>query len=521
MTPEGQKRLPLQFRLSSSGSALVSAFSSIFTKKSWTTLHNCCNNIHNKKIIQLPLIMPVKPHHPPHPSQNDCTMTTMNNSSNNSKKQTFPRKLFALLENAETLGYSNIISWQPCGESFRVWDPERLEQEILPAYFKQSKFKSFLRQINTYHFQRITSGVNRGGYAHPCFLRHRGPESACEDVKRLAPDGDNNSTTCNDSNSNSRSYYSAPSRFFGTKSFFDIRDTAATAALPRLPAPIPLEQARIKSGEITSNDLDSFVNLFDNGPPVVEGRDEQESNKAATSILGVTNVTPKAMEFAADTLLSQPSNKGGLSELEPIPVVTPDPLSTSPSLASSTVTSSSSTPEGAAPMPPPPSLPQAHHAPGVLMPRTTTTSAATVRMIPPPSPLQNSDLHRNENTFPRKVYRMLQDVETNGNHHIVSWINDGTAFQVHDPDAFVQEILPLYFDQSLYESFRRQLNMYSFTRITRGPRKGTCYHKDFIQSDPSRLDKITRRRKTKNKIHTKKKPSSTRTTLSISSIDEC
>jgi HSF-type DNA-binding len=71
----------------------------------------------------------------------------------------------------------------------------------------------------------------------------------------------------------------------------------------------------------------------------------------------------------------------------------------------------------------------------------------------------------NENNFPRKLYRLLEDCEKNPNNcHIVSWSDDGTCFSVNCKKQFVELILPTYFDQTQYASFRRQLNMYDFVR---------------------------------------------------------
>jgi hypothetical protein len=70
-----------------------------------------------------------------------------------------------------------------------------------------------------------------------------------------------------------------------------------------------------------------------------------------------------------------------------------------------------------------------------------------------------------EYNFPRKLYRLLQDCESNAEYRsIVSWSQDGTTFKVHCKKRFVTTILPNYFDQTQYASFRRQLNMYSFLR---------------------------------------------------------
>lgn len=59
-------------------------------------------------------------------------------------KKGFPLKLYALLEDdPET---SDVASWQPGGQSFKVHKPKAFSAEMLPRRFKQTKYKSFLRQ---------------------------------------------------------------------------------------------------------------------------------------------------------------------------------------------------------------------------------------------------------------------------------------------------------------------------------------------------------------------------------------
>ena len=97
-----------------------------------------------------------------------------------------------------------------------------------------------------------------------------------------------------------------------------------------------------------------------------------------------------------------------------------------------------------------------------------------------------------ENVFPQKLHFLLNQAEKGGFDHIISWVNDGAAFKVHDPKAFLEKVMPNYFDQSKFESFRRQLNLYGFQRVSRGPSRGIYYHQFFLQSEPSLCQSITR-----------------------------
>ena len=84
-----------------------------------------------------------------------------------------------------------------------------------------------------------------------------------------------------------------------------------------------------------------------------------------------------------------------------------------------------------------------------------------------------------------KLHIMLDEVEKSGDQHIVSWFEHGRSFRVHKPKAFVKKIIPLYFRQTHYKSFQRQLHLYEFTRTKRGPEAGAYSHSLFIRGSMS------------------------------------
>jgi hypothetical protein len=101
------------------------------------------------------------------------------------------------------------------------------------------------------------------------------------------------------------------------------------------------------------------------------------------------------------------------------------------------------------------------------------------------SDYENNDPSQTERIFPWKLHTMLEDAQRDGFQHIVSWVEDGTAFKVHDSKEFVAKVMPNYFYQTRYESFRRQLNLYGFTRVVKGPNRGIISHSYLIKSDRS------------------------------------
>lgn len=65
---------------------------------------------------------------------------------------------------------------------FKVHDQKEFAKHIMPHYCRHSRYKSFLRQLSMYKFQRVTEGPNRGAYRHPHFLRNR--IGLCELINR-------------------------------------------------------------------------------------------------------------------------------------------------------------------------------------------------------------------------------------------------------------------------------------------------------------------------------------------------
>ena len=112
--------------------------------------------------------------------------------------------------------------------------------------------------------------------------------------------------------------------------------------------------------------------------------------------------------------------------------------------------------------------------------------------------------------FPTKLHLMISKVEGSGLRHVVSWWDPlhlvcvlffryatqtnkqcvhcirarqphGRCFVVHKPKEFVADVMPTYFRQSKLTSFQRQLNLYGFVRITKGPDRGGYYHELFLR----------------------------------------
>jgi hypothetical protein len=102
-------------------------------------------------------------------------------------------------------------------------------------------------------------------------------------------------------------------------------------------------------------------------------------------------------------------------------------------------------------------------------------------MLPRGSKRQNAR-HRDAATlFPLKLHKLLSMVEMEGLSSIISWQAHGRAFKIHKPKDFLEKVMPIHFHQTKIASFRRQLNLYGFLRITKGLDKGAYYHEYFLR----------------------------------------
>lgn len=98
--------------------------------------------------------------------------------------------------------------------------------------------------------------------------------------------------------------------------------------------------------------------------------------------------------------------------------------------------------------------------------------------------------------FPKRLYDMLEDADRGGYSHIISWMPDGESFKIHvdgsvdeEDEKAIVEILKRTFNQTRFKSFLRQLQLYGFERIYKGPRRGECRHKLLVRGQRDLLHK--------------------------------
>ena len=75
-------------------------------------------------------------------------------TNENGFKRTFPEKLMEILDQPDV---QDCMMWTPDGDSFRITSVNKCTSEVLPRFFKQTKFPSFVRKLNRWGFKQVRS----------------------------------------------------------------------------------------------------------------------------------------------------------------------------------------------------------------------------------------------------------------------------------------------------------------------------------------------------------------------------
>jgi hypothetical protein len=86
--------------------------------------------------------------------------------------------------------------------------------------------------------------------------------------------------------------------------------------------------------------------------------------------------------------------------------------------------------------------------------------------------------------FPDKLHAVLEQTENDGLADIISWQPHGRCFVLRQPDKLAQLLERHFPTITKLTSFRRQLNLYGFRRISHGKDRNGYYHEFFLRYRP-------------------------------------
>ena len=94
--------------------------------------------------------------------------------------------------------------------------------------------------------------------------------------------------------------------------------------------------------------------------------------------------------------------------------------------------------------------------------------------------------------FPVKLFNMILAAEREGKGSIVSFTSSGRGFVLYNPVGLEKDLLPRFMGKIKYASFKRQLHLYEFKYVSKGPEAGSFTHPLFCKGNPEACTFISR-----------------------------
>lgn len=93
------------------------------------------------------------------------------------------------------------------------------------------------------------------------------------------------------------------------------------------------------------------------------------------------------------------------------------------------------------------------------------------------------------------LMNLLDILNENLHHNIISWSNDGKSFIIYNLKDFTDKILPSFFKHKNFPSFHRQLNLYGFIRDKNILTGKAFKHPLFLKDRPDLTENIHKKQK--------------------------
>jgi hypothetical protein len=391
----------------------------------------------------------------------------------------FLKRLRNVLLHADEIGETSIISWSSSGRSFKVNRRDAFVKLFLPAIIMDSsKYGAFQKILRRWGFAHITTGPEEGGYLHPFFLRYQ--PKLCEKLtqprmQELAsskehpempqPQVPRPRTNPKLAGKSALSYF-IPQMKHQTKSFQKrarnaddstpsaspnttpsaspnkvAKHTVSTSAVPPSPRGAILNQEKESDQAVflmnqvhqhgyvpgllfpwELHDMLDDAEQMDETRKIVSWQPDGVSFTIRDRYLFVSKILPQHFsETTWDEFINILSNWGFVRFT---------------------------------------SGPQKGAFIHRLLVRGKRALCKQMRI----HGKTVSDLMKHQSHFLVRLHAMLCNVDKEGKQAIVMWSPNGKKFTVHDQNAFINTVVPTYFDSITVTSFEQKLRRWGFVR---------------------------------------------------------
>jgi hypothetical protein len=124
--------------------------------------------------------------------------------------------------------------------------------------------------------------------------------------------------------------------------------------------------------------------------------------------------------------------------------------------------------------------------------------------------------------FPRRLYNMLEAESQlqQTDETLIAWSETGKAFRIEDVTLFSTLVLPKYFRTNKFSSFQRNLNLYGFSKVRRGPDADMYAHPSFLRGQTDTLAELTKCKSAADRKRQTKTPKQPNAPLSAYAMPE-